>query len=68
VENLNRLETLNIMQIRKELKDVCKRMIQIARSHGKGWEFYDTDHPDYKKLIPVRDNLCGLLRREWNGY
>lgn len=65
---MNRLETLNIMQIRKELKDVCKRMIQIARSHGKGWEFYDTDHPDYKKLIPVRDNLCGLLRREWNGY
>ena len=65
---MNRLETLNIMLIRNELKDVCKRMIQIARSHGKNWEFYDTDHPDYKKLVPVRDRLAALLRREWNGY
>ena len=65
---VNRLETLNIMQIRRELSDVCKKMIQIARSHGKNWEFYDTDHPDYKKLVPVRDRLAALLRREWNGY
>jgi len=56
------------MQIRRELSDVCKKMIQIARSHGKNWEFYDTDHPDYKKLVPVRDRLAALLRREWNGY
>ena len=68
MEQMNRLETLNIVAIRRELSDVCKKMIQIARGHGRGFEFYDTDHPDYKRLMPVRDRLANLLRREWNGY
>jgi len=65
---MNRLETITILQIRKELKSVCQRMIRAARSHGKGWEYYDTDHPDYKALRPIRDRLADQLRREWNGY
>lgn len=65
---MNRLETLNILMIRKELMDVCKRMIKHARSHGKGWEYYDTDNEEYQRLMPVRDRLGKLLTREWNGY
>lgn len=65
---MNRLETLKISIIRKELREVCVRMIRIARAGKKGHEFYNTEDPEYQRLIKTRDFLADQLRREWNGY
>ena len=65
---MNKLETVPMLAIRRELKKVCTRMIEIARkpSGVKGYDQYDIDHPEYQRLAKTRDYLCDALRKEWN--
>jgi hypothetical protein len=65
---MNRLESLPIMAIRRELKDICQRMIRIAykTGAGKGYHVYDDQDPEYQRLSKTRDYLCAALRKEWN--
>ena len=65
---MNRLETLKIQTIRRELREICTRMIRIARAGKKGYEFYNIEDPEYQRLTKTRDFLADQLRREWNGY
>lgn len=65
---MNPFETLPMMALRRELSNVCKKMIAIAKQPGvaKGMEYYDTDHPEYQRLAKTRDYLCKAIRKEWN--
>jgi len=65
---MNRLECLNILTIRKELKEICQRMIFIAKKPGvtKGYHIYDDSDPEYIRLSKTRDYLADKLRKEWN--
>ena len=67
---MNKLETLPMLALRRELSVVCKKMIQIARkpSGVKGYDQYDIDHPDYQRLAKTRDFLMDQMKKEWNRY
>ena len=65
---MNKLDTIPMIAIRRELSSVCKKMILIARkpSGVKGYDQYDTDHPEYQRLAKTRDHLMQQMRKEWN--
>ena len=67
---MNRLECLNILTIRKELKEICQRMIFIAKKPGvtKGYHIYDYSDPRYQDLAKDRDALGKKLVEEWNRH
>jgi len=60
---MNPLETLNVLTIRRELMDVCRRMQRIAKT---GSDAYNIEDPEYKKLAQIRDRLGLQLNREFN--
>jgi len=65
---MNRMESLVIMAIRRELKDVCQKLMRIAYrpGKGKGYHVYDDSSPEYIRLSKTRDHLAEQLRKEWN--
>lgn len=65
---MNPLESLALKPIRRELSDVCKKMIQLAR--GENWNknksaYFDSS-PEYLLLANRRDKLAKELVTQWN--
>jgi hypothetical protein len=67
---MNKLDTLPMMAIRRELMIVCKKMILLARkpSGVKGYDQYDIENPEYQRLAKTRDYLMDQFRKEWNRW
>jgi hypothetical protein len=61
-------EAPQLIKLRRELKDVCQRLIVIAKQPGPrpGYEKYEYQSEDYKRLAFVRDKLIGEIVTEWN--
>lgn len=61
-------EAPQLIKLRRELKDVCQRLIQIAKQPGPrpGYEKYEYESEDYKRLAIVRDQIIRNILDEWN--